>query len=83
MHRTTISLEQKLERTLKKIALKERKSFKDVVNFLLNIAIKNYTSKNTPPTEINWHVSNAKAETNFDPSDRSSYMDLISKKLPS
>lgn len=83
MNRTTISLEKKLERTLKKIALKERRSFKDVINSLLNLALKNYSENQEKNSELNWHVSSAKAEDFFDASNRSSYMDLISKTITS
>lgn len=81
MHRTTIAIEGHLENRLKKLALKERRSFKELVNDLLKRSLKSYQEDAAKHTAFSWHTSAAVAAEFFDPSNRSSYVDAISKKI--
>ena len=83
MHRTTIPLEGLVERDLRRISTQEKRSFKDLVNDLLKRGIRDYKSaKASRKLAFEWHTSDAKPNPAFDPSDRSTYLDVISRKVP-
>lgn len=82
MHRTTVSLEGHVEQQLRKLAAQERRSFTELVNDLIKQGFLAYQSKKTVKHEFKWHVSKGKPRPFFNPADRSTYMDLISRKIP-
>ncbi len=81
MHRTTLALDSSLERQLRLISHRERRSLKDLINDLLHRALKAYSAPKKKTIEFTWHVSHGKPVPGFDPSDRSTYLDLISRKF--
>ncbi len=81
MHRTTITLETVLERKLRGLAARERKSFKELVNDLLKRGLKNYQVTKSKKPSFHWNTSDAEPHPAFDPADRSTYLDIISKGI--
>ncbi len=81
MHRTTIALEGPIERAIRQLAMKERRSFKELINLLLKKALQGYRTEPKQATEFEWHTSDAKPVPGFDPSDRNTYLDLISRRF--
>lgn len=81
MHRTTIPLEGPVERELRKLAAQERRSFKELVNELIKKGLKSYRESRMKKVEFQWHTAQGKPRPFFDPSDRSTYLDIISKKI--
>lgn len=81
MHRTTIPLEGPVERELRRLALHEQRSFKELVNELLKRALKSYSSTKTQKNNFQWHTMKGQPAVFFDPADRSTYLDLISKQV--
>ncbi|MBI2336334.1 MAG: hypothetical protein HYU97_06195 [Deltaproteobacteria bacterium] len=79
MHRTTIPLETKVEKELRLLSLQEKRSFKELVNELLREGLQSYRIRNKKKVEFHWNSSKAEPVAHFDPSDRSTYFDLISK----
>lgn len=82
MHRTTISLEGSVEQELRRLAAKEKRSFTELVNELLKKGLNIYKNLRRPPQELQWNTTQAKPNEGFDPADRSTYLDIISRKLP-
>jgi hypothetical protein len=81
MHRTTIPLEGPVERELRRIAAEERRSFKELVNDLLKKGLQAYRTRKSAGAAFQWHTSDAVPNPSFDPSDRATFFDLISKKI--
>lgn len=82
MHRTTIALEGPVEEELRKLAAKEKRSFTELVNELLKKGLRFYKDIKEPLKELQWNTSPAAPREGFDPADRSTYLDLLSRKLP-
>ena len=82
MHRTTIAIASPIERAIRRIAASERRSFKELINHLLRQALKTYRTGRKKPSEFKWIVSHAKPVPGFDPSNRSTYLDIISRPFP-
>ena len=83
MHRTTITFEAPVERELRRLAAHEKRTFSEIVNDFCKKAIKSYKTLLTKkPVPLEWNTSDAKPVPGFDPSDRSTYFDLISRKFP-
>ena len=81
MHRTTIPLEGPVERALRQLAAKERRSFKEIINDLLKRGLKAYASGRSKKVVFKWNTALGTPMPGFDPSDRSTYLDLISRKF--
>ena len=79
MHRTTIALEGPVERELRRLAAKEKRSFQELVNDLVKkgLALGRRPSK----AEFHWHTADGQPISGFDPADRSTYWDSISRKF--
>lgn len=82
MHRTTIPLEGPVERELRRLAAHERRSFKELVNELIKRGLRAYQSGSSKKIEFQWHTAAGKPVSGFDPSDRSTYLDAIARKVP-
>lgn len=82
MHRTTIPLEKPIEKELRRLAAKERRSFKEIVNDLIRRGLKVYKAESPQNVVFQWHTSKGVPVPGFDPSDRSTYFDAISRKMP-
>lgn len=82
MHRTTISLEGPVERELRRLAARERRSFKELVNDLLKKGLQAYKTKKKQKVTFQWHTGDSPIRPGFDPADRSTYWDFISRKIP-
>jgi hypothetical protein len=82
MHRTTIPLEGPVERELRRLAAQEKRSFKELVNDLLRRGLKAYRERKGSKVKFQWHTSKGVPAPWFDPSDRSTYLDVISRKIP-
>ena len=84
MHRTTISLESAVERQLKKLATEERRTVSELSNVLIKKGLLVYQEPaKKSRVKLRWHTAKGKAISGIDISDRSTYMDIISRKLPS
>jgi len=81
MHRTTIPLEGPIERELRRIAAAEKRSFKELVNDLIRRGLKSYQSMVGAKAKLVWHTAPGEPAGGFDPSDRSTYLNTISRKL--
>lgn len=81
MHRTTIPLEAPVESELRRLAAQERRSFKELVNDLLRRGLQAYRSVSKPKHPFEWHTAKGEPVSGFDVSDRSTYMDVISKRV--
>lgn len=82
MHRTTITLERPVEEELRKLVAKEKRSFTELVNELLKKGLRFYKDIKEPLKELQWNTSPARPHEGFDPADRSTYLDILSRKLP-
>lgn len=82
MHRTTITLERPVEEELRKLVAKEKRSFTELVNELLKKGLRFYKDIKEPLKELQWNTSSARPNEGFDPADRSTYLDILSRKLP-
>ena len=82
MHRTTIALEGPVERELRHLAAKEKRSFKEIVNDLIRKGLQAYRKEKSKKVEFIWHTGDSEIMPGFDPADRSTYFDLISRKIP-
>ena len=82
MHRTTISLEGPVERELKKLAHKEMKSLSEVLNELVRKGLASTVIAGQKKPSFIWTVSDATPSPDFDPSDRSTYLESINRRIP-
>jgi len=82
MHRTTITFEAPVEREIRRLAAREKRTFSEIVNDFCKQAIKSCKGLVRKPPAFEWHTSDAKPEPWFNPSDRSTYFHLISRKFP-
>lgn len=79
MHRTTITLEGTIERELRKLAASEKRSFTELVNDLLKKGLQIYRKIRRPSTALKWHTAGGVPQLGFDPSNRSTYLDSLSR----
>lgn len=77
MNRTTIQLENVLASELKKLAHEQRKSISAVINDLLRRALGTMKSSGKQKPVFSWATASAKPAAGFDPSDRSTYLDVL------
>lgn len=82
MHRTTIPLEGPVERELRRLAASQRRSFKELVNDLLKRGLQAYRSQGKQKTTFEWRTAAGTPRPGFDPSDRSTYEHVLSRKFP-
>lgn len=82
MHRTTIPLEGPIERELRRLAAEEKRSFKELVNDLIRRGLKSYQGLARSNTKLEWHTAEGEPAAGFNPSDRSTYLNTISRKVP-
>lgn len=82
MHRTTITLEKPVEKELRQIAVEGETSLSEVVNDLIKKGLKMRLAANVEKRVFQWHTSKGKPNSAVDISDRNTYLDLISQKIP-
>lgn len=82
MHRTTISLDRPVEKELRQLAAKERRSFKELVNDLLRRGLKTYRGESPARGRFSWHTAAGAAQPFFNPADRQSYAEQLVRNFP-
>lgn len=81
MHRTTLTLEGPVDRELRRLAAKERRGFSELVNELLKKGLGIYKGIGKRSQNLQWQTASASPREGFDPSNRSTYFDVISKNI--
>lgn len=81
MHRTTIPLENLVARELRRLAASERRSFRELVNDLLKRGLEAYRTAKNKRVEFQWHAGDGRLNPGIDIADRSTYLEIISRKV--
>lgn len=81
MHRTTITLEAPVEKELRRLAASEKRSFTELVNDLLKKGLRFYREIRKPSAVLQWHAAEGVPQPGFDPANRSTYLDALSRNF--